>query len=122
MRPDAEYYLVETVTEVIFPASGAEDLRDPRTGRTVIPERVHVRFTRRVTPEEDGGREWASVTVYGPRRLKSGEPGQEIGSFGWAGTFLGDPQDRPEWLTGLLADHMPEGWNPVLLRLKGVAS
>ena len=120
MNDNAEYYEITTETEVLFPVSGP-DLTDPNTGRTVIPERVRMRFNRRFTPAEDGGREWASVAVYGPRRLKSGEAGREISSFGWDTTVQYGHHGgmaRPDWLTQELADHMPDGWAPQLVSLK----
>jgi hypothetical protein len=47
------------------------------------------------------------ITVTGPRRLKSGGAGQQITSvFHEHG---GRP--RPDWLTELVNQHMPEGWN-----------
>lgn len=122
MKPDAEYHEIKTEVEVLFPVSGP-DLTDTVTGRTIIPERVLISLNRRFTPEEDSGREWAHVAVYGPRRLKSGAAGREISSFGWQSpNGLGPTYvDRPEWLTREIADHMPEGWSPSLLGLKGGA-
>jgi hypothetical protein len=120
VNADVEYYEVTTTTEVLFPVSGP-DLTDPITGRTVIPQRVLLRLSRRFTPEEDGGREWASVAVYGPRRLKSGEAGREISSFGWASSMQHGNHGgmfRPDWLTEELVDHMPEGWSPYLIDVK----
>lgn len=121
MKPDAEYYEIKTDVEFLFPASGASDLTDPVTGRTVIPRTVLIHLFRGVTPDSD--REWAQVAVYGPRRLKSGELGREISSFGWESqTQHGNSlAERPDWLTELLADHLPEGWAPSLLGLKAGA-
>jgi hypothetical protein len=121
MKPDIEYHEIKTEVEVLFPASGAADLTDTVTGRTVIPETILLHLYRSVTPEQDGGREWAHVAVYGPRRLKDGTAGREISSFGWQSpNGLGPTYvDRPEWLTQALADHLPDGWNPRLLGLPG---
>jgi hypothetical protein len=123
MKPDAEYHQIETKTEVLFPLHGP-DLTDTVTGRTVIPERALISLYRRITPEQDGGREWGHVAVYGPRRLKDGTAGHEISSFGWESTNGLGPTyvDRPEWLTQAIADNLPEGWNPRLLGLKAVAA
>ena len=116
-----EYVYRKTSIEVMFPASGASDLTDPITRRTLSPRTVLVEFFRKETPDE-GEREWAHVVVYGPRRLKSGELGQEISSFHWeAAVIVGHSSRpsvaRPEWLTHSLADHLPTGWSPSLLEL-----
>lgn len=120
--PSIEYSYRETRFEVMFPASGASDLTDPITRRTLSPTSVRLELVRRETPDE-GVREWAHVAVYGPRRLVSGELGREISSFGWQAAQVRGSlllRDRPDWLTHLLADHRPEGWGPRLLDL-GVA-
>jgi len=116
-----EYFYRKTSFEVMFPASGASDLTDPITRRTLSPRSVLVEFFRKETPDE-GEREWAHVAVYGPRRLKSGELGHEISSFHWEASFVEGHSSRPgvtrpEWLTQALADHLPNGWNPSLLAL-----
>jgi hypothetical protein len=119
MTPDAEYCEIKTEVEILFPASGGSDLRDPVTGRTVIPETVLIHLYRSETPDEE--REWASVHVCGPRRLKDGTAGREISSFGWGSAVQhGNPGNaqRPDWLTALLAEQLPEDWNPALLGLK----
>jgi hypothetical protein len=125
MKPDAEFYEVKTEVAILFPASGSSDLADPWNGRTVIPETVRLYLCRRETPE-DSGREQAFVSVTGPRRLKSGGRGQEIASIGWEAAFPEGPRGtfwtRPDWLTELLADHLPEGWSPSLLDLNGGAA
>jgi len=119
VNADVEYYSIKTETEVLFPVSGP-DLTDTVTKRVVIPERVLISLHREFTPEQDGGREWVHVAVYGPRRLKSGEAGHEISSFGWESTNGLGPTyvSRPDWLTQELADHLPDGWSPHLLGLK----
>ena len=115
-----EYFYRESRFEEMFPASGASgDFTDPITRRTLSPASVRLELMRRETPDE-GVREWAHVAVYGPRRLKSGELGREISSFGWEkaavrGSLL--LRDRPEWLTAALAERLPEGWSPRLLDL-----
>lgn len=121
-----EYFYRKTSFEVMFPASGASDLYDPITRRTVAPSSVMLELSRRETPDE-GVREWAHVAVYGPRRLKSGELGQEISSFHWEqtgveGSLSGVRVERPEWLTQGLADHLPAGWSRSLLNLPGGAA
>lgn len=116
-----EYYEIRTEVTVIVPASGAKDLTDHYTRRIVIPERVELGLNRIVTPDET--REWAYVSVHGPRRLKSGIPGQEISSYGWQDavteSYDGAPTSRPDWLTTLITEHLPEGWTPVLVDLTG---
>lgn len=116
-----EVYETRTEITIVIPASGATDLTDPFTGRTVIPHHVELGFHHILTPDED--RRWAHVTVRGPRRLKSGEPGHEISTHGW---HAADPRSgypapayRPDWLTQLLVDHLPEGWHPSLVELPG---
>lgn len=116
-----EYYYRENRHEVVFPATGAtDDLTDPVTGRTLSPVWVRLELVHKETPDE-GERRWAHVSVHGPRRLKSGQLGREISSFGWGSALHpGDPHglcERPEWLTGLLAEHLPDEWHPSLLEL-----
>lgn len=116
-----EYFYRQTSVEVMFPASGASDLTDPITRRTLSPRSVLLELFRKETPDE-GVREWAHVAVYGPRRLKSGELGQEISSFHWehasVRSNLSDlGEARPEWLTAAIAEHLPDGWHPRLLEL-----
>ncbi|MEE4545547.1 hypothetical protein V2S66_26715 [Streptomyces sp. V4-01] len=123
MMADAEYYEIKTEVSVIFPASGASDLTDPWNGRTVIPETVRIILISTETPDET--REWAYVDVTGPRRLRSGDRGQPITSNGWETAFPSAKGhtfvSRPDWLTELLAEHLPEDWNRALLGLKGGA-
>lgn len=115
-----EWYERRTAAEVTFPAS-RQDLTDPITGRTLRPEWVRLELVREETA--DGrAREWAHVAVYGPRRLKSGQLGREISSFGWQDAYLhgarpGTGEARPEWLTVALAEQLPEGWSRALVGL-----
>ena len=93
---------------------GVADLYDPVTRRTVSPETVTLRLTRFVWPSQTS--EVASVIVAGSRRLKSGRKGQPIDSSGWDQAvnrpwYSGAPVERPEWLTQLLADHLPPEWD-----------
>ncbi|MEW2463073.1 hypothetical protein AB0872_20515 [Microbacterium sp. NPDC047426] len=116
-----EYFYRKTSFEVMFPASGASDLTDPITRRTLSPRSVLLELNRKETPNE-GVREWAHVAVYGPRRLKSGELGQEISSFHWEDALVEGHSSRPaavrpEWLTAALAEHLPDDWSPSLLAL-----
>ncbi|WP_069630837.1 hypothetical protein [Streptomyces niveus] len=117
MRADLEFHEIHTEVIVIVPALGASDLTDHFTRRIVIPERVELRAVRIVKPTES--REWVSVSVHGPRRLKSGLPGKEISSFGWDSAVVesydGAPTSRPDWLTALITKHLPEGWSSVLV-------
>ena len=124
---DVEWYERRTVNEIAFPAARGADLTDPITRRTLSPEWVRLELNRKETPDE-GVCEWAHVAVYGPRRLKSGELGREISSFGWESAYVysstpGMGETRPEWLTTALAELLPEGWSPALLKLpKGGAA
>lgn len=118
---DIEWYERTTTTEVTFPATRGTDLTDPLTHRTQAPEWVRLELHRADSPDE-GVREWAHVAVYGPRRLKSGELGQEISSFNWQHAYVhgaqpGTGETRPGWLTAALVEQLPEGWSPALLEL-----
>ncbi|MET9923452.1 MULTISPECIES: hypothetical protein [Streptomyces] len=118
-----ETYETRTEITIVIPASGATDLTDPFTGRIVIPHRVELRLCHIATPDED--RRWAHVAVYGPRRLKSGQPGHEISTHGWhaanpSASYRPDA-DRPNWLTQLVIDHWPDGWSLVLVELSAAA-
>ncbi|MFJ9573609.1 hypothetical protein [Streptomyces bacillaris] len=118
-----ETYETRTEITIVIPASGATDLTDVFTGRIVIPHRVELRLCHIDTPDED--RRWAHVAVYGPRRLKSGQPGHEISSGCWEGSTVWcgwrKSASRPDWLTQLLVDHWPDGWNPTLAELSAAA-
>ncbi|MER7813709.1 hypothetical protein ABZ714_34315 [Streptomyces sp. NPDC006798] len=98
---------VRTRTEITLtiPVAGVPDLAAPVTGRTVVPTEVEIRLTE--TSTIDGVEAYAIVSVSGPRRLKSGDTGRRITSAGWE-RFKAD--QRPGWLTGLLAAHWPKGW------------
>lgn len=114
----SEYYERRTVLAVVAPAPGARDLHDPITGCIVVPRVVELELTRVETPDSD--REYAHVSVHGPRRLKSGQEGKGIDSLGWEAASQTGPHGyvfRPDWLTGLLAEHLPEGWHRSLLNL-----
>ncbi|WP_049569094.1 hypothetical protein [Streptomyces sp. SBT349] len=116
--PPGERRITDELT-VLAPA-GAPDLRDPLTGRTVIPEAVTLRLDRFFRLDRTS--EVASVTVVGPRRLKSGAVGKRIDSSGWEsalnGSWLtGDRVPRPDWLTNLLLGTLPGGWGLGLLDL-----
>ncbi len=116
-----EYFYRKTSVEVMFPVSGASDLTDPITRRTLSPRSVLLELFRKETPDE-GEREWAHVAVYGPRRVKSGELGKEISSFHWEAAVIEGHSSRPStvrpaWLTEALAAHLPDGWDPRLLEL-----
>jgi hypothetical protein len=75
--------------------------------------------------QSDGTVEYASVHVYGPRRLKSGELGKPISSFRWQQArnegYRGYVP-RPDWLSALIAQHLPAGWSPSLVELPESAS
>ncbi|MET7975788.1 hypothetical protein ABZW44_22635 [Streptomyces mirabilis] len=116
--PAAAHFERKTTVAIATPAPDAPDLTHPQGTRIVIPQRVELKLTRIETP--DGCREWALVSVHGPRRLKSGAPGREISIYGWeasANCWGRQSADRPTWLTRLLADHLPDGWSPHLLDL-----
>ena len=109
--------------DVVVPVSGRPDLTDPSNGRIVIPARVEMHFRRdEGTPR--GIREYVHVSVVGPRRLKSGDAGQPIVSIGWERCRVEGRRgyvDRPDWLTDLIADEFPEGWNAALVELGGAS-
>lgn len=118
---EIEYHYRKASTEIMFPAVGASDLTDPITKRTLSPRSICLELFRKETPDE-GERQWAHVAVYGPRRLKSGELGQEISSFHWEHAQLRSSlsdlgESRPAWLTAQLAEQLPDGWDPALLEL-----
>jgi len=109
-----------TEVTVVALVHDVPDLADPTSpSRVLIPERVILSLTREVRPESAA--EWASVSVLGPRRLKSGKPGREISSFGWEGrTQYGNlTVSRPDWLTSVIADRLPMGWSTDLVDLSG---
>lgn len=97
-----------TQTTIVIPVTGRPDLGDPSNGRVLIPAHVEI-YVKQI----EGGpsaRIFTSVGVTGPRRLKSGSPGKPITSFGWD-RVRNDGRhgyvDRPDWLTAVLAEHMP---------------
>lgn len=108
-----------TVTVVVL-VRDVPDLPDAIVrSLVVVPERVVLRLTREVQPETVTER--ASVSVLGPRRLKSGEPGaRDASSYGWedAVPLRRNPERvRPEWLTRVIADWLPVGWSADLVDL-----
>ncbi|WP_030248009.1 hypothetical protein [Streptomyces sp. NRRL S-455] len=117
--PD-EYARV-TQTTVVVPVArpNTDALTDPSNGHVVLPARVEI--TLRLdegTPR--GDRATAHVAVVGPRRLKSGAVGKPITTIGWERARNDGSRGyvaRPDWLTELLAEHLPEGWDPALLEL-----
>ncbi|WP_086559954.1 hypothetical protein [Streptomyces africanus] len=115
--PD-EYSRV-TQTTVVVPVSGWEPLTDPSNGYVVLPSRVEITLRLDVgTPR--GDRTSAHVAVVGPRRLKSGAAGQPIIATGWEKARNKGPRGyvaRPDQLTDLLAENLPDGWDPALLEL-----
>jgi hypothetical protein len=114
-------YSRATQTTVVVPVvrPRTEALTDPSNGRVVFPARIEI--TLRLdegTPR--GDRASAYVAVVGPRRLKSGAVGKPITTIGWEKARNDGPRGhvaRPDWLTELLAEHLPEGWDPALLEL-----
>jgi hypothetical protein len=101
---------VTTTIQVVVSVSGAPDLLDPITRRTLIPASVLIHL------ERSDEREWALVSVQGSRRLKSGSRGFEISSAGWERTSIAPLHrpvvERPQWLSDTLARHLPDGWPP----------
>ncbi|MEU0001521.1 hypothetical protein ABZ069_31845 [Streptomyces microflavus] len=97
-----------TATTIVVPVSGHSDLADPSNGRSLIPTRVEI-YVKQV----EGGpsaRTFTYVSVTGPRRLKSGAAGKPITSCGWDRARNDGRHgyvDRPDWLTAVLAEHMP---------------
>jgi hypothetical protein len=110
-----------TAVQRVVPVTGRPDLTDPVTGRIVIPTMVDL-YLRRDEGVPGGTREYAYVGVTGPRRLKSRAVGQRITSGGWQqarGDGYRPGAIRPDWLTEVLADLLPDGWTPALLDLPG---
>ncbi|MEV5347129.1 hypothetical protein [Streptomyces achromogenes] len=102
-----------TQTDVVGPVYGRLDLLDPSTGRTLIPALVQLHL-RRTEGAPSGDREYAMVSVSGPRRLKSGSEGRQITCFGWEKARNSGARavvDRPEWLTLTICGLLPEGWS-----------
>lgn len=117
--PD-RYSRVTQVTVAVPVAVPSRDaLTDPSNGHVVLPE--HVEFTlRRDEGTPRGDRTSAYVAVIGPRRLKSGAVGKPITTIGWEAARNEGPRGyvaRPDWLTALLAENLPDGWDPALLEL-----
>ncbi|MGN7135464.1 hypothetical protein [Streptomyces pseudogriseolus] len=116
-RPD--FYSRATDVTITVPVTGFADLMDPNTGYTVIPARVEIDLTH----EEDtpnGDKLYAAVTVIGPRRLKSGEPGRQITSLGWRCAVVEGRHgrvERPKELSEVLERHFPDGWDRSLVDL-----
>ena len=108
-----------TRTTVVVPVADKADLTDPSNGWIVIPTRVEIDLTlSEGTPR--GDRLHAYVAVIGPRRLKSGAAGKPITTLGWQRIRNDGPRGyvaRPTWLTNLLDDYLPMGWDPALLDL-----
>lgn len=117
--PDGKYSRATRIT-VVVPVSTKPDLYDPGCRVTVIPSRVALNLYRNEGTEK-GRREYAQVSVSGPRRLKSGEAGKEIITNGWESSvnmsWRGSSVERPDWLTLTLAENIPHGWDPSLLGL-----
>ncbi|MFD8226868.1 hypothetical protein ACFV16_22150 [Streptomyces massasporeus] len=117
--PD-EYSRV-TQTTVVVPAvrPSSDALTDPSNGHVVLPARVEITLRLDVgTPR--GDRATAYVAVTGPRRLKSGAVGKPITTIGWEKARNEGPRGyvvRPDWLTTVLSENLPDGWDPALLEL-----
>lgn len=96
-----------TKTTVVVPVSGCPDLTDPSTGRVVIPAQVEI--VAQCIEGSENDRTWLYVAVIGPRRLKSGEPGQPIITASWNKSRVDGARgyvDRPDWLTDLIDEQM----------------
>lgn len=122
-------YTRVTKTTVIVPVQDKPDLHEPRSWRkpeawlTVIPARVEVTL-RMSEGTERGDQSHAFVSVIGPRRLKSGAEGKEICTTGWEKVRIDGGHAfilRPDWLTQLLAENLPWGWDPSLMNLQEVS-
>lgn len=114
-------YTKATRIVIVVPVTDVPDLRGPDR-LTVIPERVEMTVT--TVELASGERRFAHVDVIGPRRLKSGAAGQPIHSIGWEHTQNGGRFGyvaRPDWLTQILAAHLPEWWTPSLINPTGGA-
>lgn len=114
-------YSRATQTTVVVPVTvlSRDALTDPFNGRVVFPTRVEITLRRdEGTPR--GDRETAYVAVVGPRRLKSGAVGKPITVTGWEKARNEGPRgyvSRPDWLTAVLAENLPDGWDSELLEL-----
>lgn len=119
-----DVYSRATKVTIARPVSGAEALTDPSNGRVVIPARVEIVLTL-VEGTERGQYAYAYVAVIGPRRLKSGALGKPITTIGWEEQRNEGPRGyvaRPAWLTALLSDSLPAGWDRHLLDLPKVSA
>lgn len=108
-----------TQTDLVVPVTGRPDLMDPSTGRVIIPAFVQLHL-RRNEGVPTGDREYAMVSVSGPRRLKSGGAGKQITSFGWDRARNRGARghvDRPDWLAVTIFGLLPTGWPMRLVEL-----
>jgi hypothetical protein len=119
-----DVYSRATKVTVVLPVSGVAALTDPSNGRVVVPARVEIDLTL-FEGTEHGQRARAYVAVIGPRRLKSGALGKPITSIGWEKTRNEGSRGyvaRPGWLTDLLSENLPDGWDTKLLDLPEVSA
>ena len=117
--PDEYSRVTQTTVVVPVTVPSRDALTDPSNGRVVLPARVEI--TLRLdegTPR--GDRATAYVAVVGPRRLKSGAVGKPLTVIGWEKARNEGPLgyvSRPDWLTTVLTENLPDGWDPALLEL-----
>ncbi|MFH8805266.1 hypothetical protein ACH4F6_37950 [Streptomyces sp. NPDC017936] len=117
--PDEYRRAVQTTVVIPVEVPSRNALTDPSNGRVVLPARVEIILTR-FEGVPSGDRTRAYVAVIGPRRLKSGAVGKPIAVPGWETARNDGPRgyvDRPAWLTDVLAENLPDGWDPALLEL-----
>ena len=118
----SDAYTRITQAIVTVPVKDKPDLHEPQprgTWLTVIPTRVRIALTQE-EGRSGGDRAYALVFVYGPRRLKSGAVGKEITTTGWEASRIEGKNcfiDRPDWLTKVIAENLPRGWDPALVGL-----
>ena len=117
--PDEYSRVTQTTVVVPVTVPSRDALTDPSNGHVVLPARVEI--TLRVDESTPRGyRATAHVAVVGPRRLKSGAVGKPITVTGWEKARNEGPRGhvaRPDWLTAVLAENLPDGWDPALLEL-----
>jgi hypothetical protein len=94
------------VRNITLIVSGVPDLPNYTGTLAMVPDRVEIEY-RWQHPEYrnswfEPGR--ASVKVHGPRRLKSGKPGDAWLSVDFHGGY---GKERPDWLVALVAEYMP---------------
>ncbi|MFD7101904.1 hypothetical protein [Streptomyces celluloflavus] len=95
---------------VTIAVTGIPDITTYSGSHSVVPATVTITYRWQHPEHRDSWYEPGATTikVTGPRRLKSGGAGHGLESVSFYGGRTG--RDRPQWLTALVAQHLPEGW------------